>query len=128
VERYQETGDPSLLTLIARWPSAIQEVDVDWLLGRLEEVYWRMRVLEGLILADDRRAARYVSSHPREFAYAVGRVRAVQYGPSVRALVQGAARDWDLLSLITWTLGRVGDREGIVEVRRIITEVVARPD
>jgi hypothetical protein len=49
VERYRETEDQDLLTLIARSPEAIQAVDVDWLLSELDKQYWRMRVIEGLI-------------------------------------------------------------------------------
>jgi hypothetical protein len=128
VERYRETEDQDLLTLIARFPEAIQAVDVDWLLSELDEQYWRMRVIEGLIRNQDQTATRYMSSYPHEFVHSIGRCRATILGPAIHEVVRTHPSDWDLLSLAAWALGMLGDRTGLAEISQLLErELAANP-
>jgi hypothetical protein len=120
VERYRETGDQDLLTLIARSPEAVVAIDSDLLLSELEEHYWRVRVIEAIISKYSDRARRYVSAYPSEFVHAVGRLRAIHFVSEIRELVRSHLSDWELLSLSAWTLGICGDRKGVGEIRRIL--------
>jgi len=125
VERYRETGDQDLLTLIARSPEAIQSIDADWLLSELEEQYWRMRVIEVVIRNSGQMGSKYASSYPHEFVHAAGRSRATNLAPVIREVFLSHSSDWELLSLSAWALGLFGDREGLAEIRRILDRELA---
>ena len=125
VSCYREIHDQNLLHLIARSPNAVRAVDVDWLLSELDEQYWRMRVIEGLIRTGDERTPRLLDSHPREFVHAVGRTQAAKHTDSIRALIRLQPSDWELLSLAAWAMGRLGDRAGLAEVRELLEQELA---
>ena len=119
VKQYHETFDQELLELIARFPAAIAAADADWLLACLEERYWRMRVVEGLLLNATAVMASYADSHPYEFAYAVGRTQSSKYLPTLHELVVQRSDDLDVLSIATWAFGKLGDRPGIALMQSI---------
>lgn len=128
VARYTETRDQDVLRLIARSPDAVSAVDAEWLLSALDEQYWRMRVIEGLILTGDSRSGRFIYSHAREFVHAVGRTQAKHYAAAVRTLIPSQSADWELVSLVAWALGRLGERNGLAEIRELLDrELAANP-
>jgi hypothetical protein len=116
------TGDQELLALIARSAEAIQATDVDWLLNELNDQYWRMRVIEGLVLMRDERVLHYVHTYPFEFVYAVGRLQAKEFAHVIRRVMRSHPKDCELLSLSAWALGKLADREGVAEIRRSLTQ------
>jgi hypothetical protein len=118
ITRFEETGDLEVLTLIARCPEAVCAVDVTYLLTHLDEDYWRARVIEGLLRKQDDRAKKTLDAFPREFAHAVGRCRETNWIPVLRAMI--SAEDVVVLGTITWALGVLGDRQGLVTVREIV--------
>jgi hypothetical protein len=115
--RFRETGDQDLLTLIARSPEAVHAVDVEFLLSHLGESYWRMRVIEALMRADDDRANNMSAGYPREFAHAAGRCRDARWISAIRRLISPG--DLEMLQTVAWALGVLGDSEGLAAVREI---------
>lgn len=120
VEKYNLRKDQKLLELIARCPEAIQVVDVIWILGQLDEQYWRMRVIQVLMQVGDNRAIQLSSTYPREFVHAAGRLGANDFTAVVMDLVRTHSSDLELLSLSAWALGKIGNQDRLADIRRIL--------
>ncbi len=128
VSLYETTHDQEPLELLARSPDAVQAVDVSWLISHIDEQYWRMRVIEALMLKEDERAMQFRTSHPHEFVHAAGRAGGKGFAPLLRELAHSHQSDWELLGLITWAFGAFGDRGGVAEMRRFFErELAANP-
>ena len=107
IDIFHRTGDEKMLELIARTASVMAEVDAEFLLRNFSDKYWGVRVLEALLHHRPQRAADLAADFPREFIWAVGRVKADSYLPLMEKLVNIHFTNCDILSIYIWTLGQL---------------------
>ncbi len=107
IDIFHRTGDEKMLELIARTASVVAEVDAEFLLRNFPDEYWRVRVLEALLHHRPQRAVDLAADFPREFIWAVGRVKADSYLPLMDTIVNINFNAFDILSIYSWTLGQL---------------------
>jgi hypothetical protein len=117
---FQRTYDQDALKLIARNPGAAASSDADAVLEGLDEEYWRMRMLEALLSVDPDRASALKSRYPREFVWAIGRKKAFEFLPVIKALSDSLTPDLDFLSLYGWALGQLGASDNLQQLKETI--------
>ena len=116
--RHRETGDAMLLQLATRNPVALSDDDAVYLLGKLEEHYWRMRVIHSLLDTDPARALRFAGDYPREFVHAVGRSKNADMLGKLLSLHEHHKQDLDFVDLFAWALGKLGQRDLLEQLRK----------
>jgi hypothetical protein len=116
---FRQTGDEKALELIARTAS-IAATDAEFLLQNLSEDYWRVRVLEALLLHHPRRAVELAADYPREFIWAVGRTKSVTHLTVLERMAATKRKDHELLSLYAWSLGQLGAKRQLEALAALI--------
>jgi hypothetical protein len=112
IQAFERTGDENLLELIARSSETVPKVNALFLLEKLSEDYWRVRVIQALLRHAPTRAIELASSFPREFVWALGREKARAQLNIAIQLSREHPRDIEFLSLFAWALGQLGaDKE-----------------
>lgn len=119
----ETTDDQELLHLIARNPAIVAATDERYLLERIEDSYWRMRVVEALLLQEPDRAVALAVDYPIQFIHAVGRREAAQHLPLISELFVANRADPDVLGIYAWALGRIGNLELLREVRAAMEDL-----
>jgi len=119
---YQTTRSQSCLEMIARSPRAVLSVDAEYLLANLDDSYWRMRVIEGLLRESRRRAYALSRKYPFEFIYAVGRLGLHEALPRLRSLFRDHSEDMEYLSLYSWTLEQLGANRDLCSLQRFVNK------
>lgn len=119
VEAYELHGDDRLLQLIARNAPLLAYVDVVPVLAALSDRYWRMRVVEGLLVTHDPRVNDLAEIFPTEFAHAVGRLRLSEEVGRLKDLCNQDSIDVEFLSLYTWAMGRLGVRDEVARMKEL---------
>lgn len=120
---FQRTGDQDCLKLLARNPSTLASSDAEHVVNFLDEEYWRMRVVESLLIAGDERAVLLGVRYPREFAWAVGRQKDATLLAVMRNLLDERAHDLTFVSLYAWALGQIGARDELRRIRNLYIAV-----
>lgn len=140
VEEYQATGDRGLLSLISRSPEAAALLDERCLREMLAAPertvvadrpplvdddlrYWRMRVLELLLVGGHRLDEETVFAYPVEFVWAVGRQADAGSLPLLRRVLERNRDNPEFLWWCLWAFDRMGeevDRDSIRGVARAI--------
>ena len=120
LEVFESTGDQTALELIARNPSATRALDVKQVLPLFEDEYWRMRLVEAILVDDETRALTLAADFPREFTHAVGRQKQKRLVPKLRDLLALQSENLDYLSIYAWALGQVGALDEIGRLREHI--------
>jgi hypothetical protein len=123
VSVFDRTGDQECLKLIARHPVAVGNLDIVPLLDKLEEAYWRMRLVQAAIISNKRKWMTLAESHPREFVHAVGRLRDVTLMSKLCELFKRHSENLDFLSLYGWALGQLGARTELAELKAHIEKL-----
>lgn len=117
LEVFENTGDQTALELIARNPSATRALDIRQVLPLFEDEYWRMRLVEAVLMDDEPRALMLATNFPREFTHAVGRQKQKRLVPNLRNLFDLQSENLDFLSIYAWALGQVGALDEIGRLR-----------
>lgn len=126
VETFRKTGDQKALELIARNPEHVAPVGVAFLLENIREEYWRSRVLESALKHDRSVAIALSESYPFEFAHAVGRSGDSTLASLLRPLFEANAKDQKFLAIYAYALGKIGAREDLDSLDRIVRAGTAR--
>lgn len=114
---YDRTGDQSALELIARNPEATRNIEVESAIRLFEDQYWRMRMVEAVLIDEASRAISIKYSYPREFTQAVGRQKAKELLPELRLLLEKNAEDLSFLSIYAWALGQLKAMNDLNQLR-----------
>lgn len=120
LEVFENTGDQMALELIARNPLATRTLDIRQILPLFEDEYWRMRLVEAVLVDDEPRALILAADFPREFTHAVGRQKQKRLVPNLRSLFDLQSENLDFLSIYAWALGQLGALDEIVRLREHI--------
>jgi hypothetical protein len=113
----ESTDDQELLHLVARKPRIVAAFNDRVLIEKIEDDYWRMRVIEALLREEPERAIALASTYPILFVHAVGRLEAQEHRPLLQQLFGEHRGDPEFLSIYAWVLGRFADVSGLREVR-----------
>lgn len=122
ISKFKETGDESFLQLIARSKYAVPFIDYQYLLNNLSNPYWRMRVIESLILAKPEIAIAIAESFPYEFVYAIGRQNFIEGLPKLKKLLERYTntRNMNFVSISIWVVGKFAARQELEIIRNIL--------
>ena len=126
LELYERYGDEESLVLIARSPKAIAAIDPVVLLSRLQDQYWRARVIQTVIESGLGNVQLEViaAQYPFEFTHAVGRSRTKELLPILLTLFRDNCGDPDFLSIFAWCLGILGAREHLALVEDAVSQAL----
>ena len=111
IVQFRETGEQENLEMIARSPRIIPEIDFTFLLSNLNERYWRMRVIEALLLEQNHLDPMLAYQYPFEFTYATGRLQQSGNLPILEELLKNNHQDLEFLSIFAWTAGKLRARD-----------------
>lgn len=117
LEVFENTGDQTALELIARNPPSTSTLDVNLVLPLFDDEYWRMRLVEAVLIDNEPKALALASDFPREFTHAVGRQKQKRLLPELKKLFTQQPENLDFLSIYAWTLGQVGALDEIGSLR-----------
>jgi hypothetical protein len=120
IEYYKNTRDEDLLILVLQNPEVVKSIDYYYLLREFSEDYWRMRVLEGLLQSDERRAQAIADDYPIEFAWAVGRLRHHESLTVLRQLLTKNMMSIEFLSIYAWTIGKLRSGSNLSHLKRLV--------
>jgi hypothetical protein len=109
---FKKNGDQQCLDLVARYPATVVANNTKVVAESITDRYWRMRVIQSLLISDAERGVSLSSAYPREFVWASGRQRDVTLLPILRGLFEANPGDLDFLSIYVWALV-----PGIIEQR-----------
>ena len=107
---FKKNRDQKCLELIARHPVAIAATDTTALCESITDGYWRMRVIQSVLMTDTERGVSLSTAYPREFVWAAGRQRDAGLLPILRRLFDASPADLDFLSIYVWALARLIQR------------------
>jgi hypothetical protein len=107
IANFRRTGDERMLELIARTDDVVAEVAAEFVIQNLSEEYWRTRVLEALLHRQPQRAVELVGDYPKEFIWAVGRVKANSHLVIIERIFAANKNNIKLLSIYAWALGQL---------------------
>jgi hypothetical protein len=124
LDQYARTGEQHLLELIARQPAAVAAPVARVLLERLEEPYWRGRAMAALLEVAPQEARDLSCRFPREYAHAVGRLRATPEVVHLVRLFDKNRRDFDFLNLYAYALGRLGHLSELQTLRHYAERIL----
>lgn len=120
---YEKTRDQKALELIVRNPSATRDLDIEQVLPLFEDEYWRMRLVEAVLIDDEPKALILASNFPREFTHAVGRQKRKNLLSELRNLFDLQSENLDFLSIYAWALGQLGEMHELQKLRAHIEEL-----
>lgn len=127
LDHYTASGDQGLLELVARQRSEVPTAVAEILLDELEEPYWRGRVMAAVLEVDCARARILSTRFPREYAHAVGRLRARAELAHLVQLFSENGRNFDFLHLYAYALGKLGRVNELLELRGHVKSMLAAP-
>ncbi len=108
--------EQAAIGLLARFPQAIPENDVERLLERVREDYWQARVFEWLVSHRADQAIGLARRFPRPYIWGVGRAKITPNMLLLRELLDSNFTDFEFVSLYAWMLGQVGN---LIEIRSL---------
>ncbi|MDO3432572.1 hypothetical protein QWJ46_07725 [Rhizobium sp. CBN3] len=114
---FQSTGDQMALELIARNPLATRNVNIETILPLFDDEYWRMRLVEAVLMDDETKSVMLATKYPREFTHAVGRQKQKSMLPKLNSLFDLQSENLEFLSIYAWALGQIGAMEEIRKLR-----------
>jgi hypothetical protein len=117
---FQRNGDQECLKLLARNPSALVAAGGVAIAKLADEEYWRMRIIQSLLIADIDGGMSASAAYPREFVWAAGRQKDPALLPAMRSLFDTSADDLSFVSLYAWALGQIGARDELYRVRELV--------
>jgi hypothetical protein len=117
---FKQFGDQTCLELIIRATDLVPKCDIGFLLDNTTEEYWRARLIEAIILANDERALLLANKYPRDFIYAAGRARKEFCAKTILRLVKAHAEDVDLVSFSVWSVGQIGKSQYLEQLVQIL--------
>jgi hypothetical protein len=122
---FKKSGDQKCLELIASHPAAVIATDTIDLSESITDKYWRMRVIQSLLISDTERGVSLSIAYPREFTWASGRQKDVGLLPILRGLFDANPGDLDFLSIYIWALGQLGATGELSRMRDLISQLLA---
>jgi hypothetical protein len=124
--RYGETGDEEPLKLLACAPNVLGGLDVHELLRCLPEKYYRIRLIESLLIIHDTRIDQLALAYPIEFAWAAGRTADIALVPTLRALLSANKHEPEFVWSCMWAFSKMPDVEieDVEQVQQIVVELV----
>ncbi|WP_170573540.1 hypothetical protein [Ruegeria atlantica] len=114
---FLRTGDQAALELIARNPVATRDLEIGKTLPLFADEYWRMRMVEAVLIENSSKAVAFKFVYPREFTHAVGRQKKNFLLSELRSLFDLNAENLDYLSIYAWALGQLGALSELSELR-----------
>lgn len=120
---FSRTGDQECLKLIARHPIAVGDLNIPSLLGKVDEDYWRMRLVQAALISDKAKAMALADLHPREFSHAIGRLKDTTFTPKLRELFEKHSEDLNFMSLYAWVLGQLGAHVELAELKKHVEKL-----
>ena len=124
--RHVETDDDEPLKLLACAPNVLDKLDVHELLRLLPEKYYRMRLIESLLIVHDARVDQLTLAYPVEFAWAAGRIGDIALVPTLRTLLSANKHEREFVRSCVWAFSKMPDIaiEDVEKVRPIVAELV----
>lgn len=108
-----------LVELAARHSGRLSTTDaLEIVLPRLDNEYWRSRVVEELLPRPDVEISRMVTDWPLAILWAAGRHRWRVYLPLLTGVLPALEKDWKQLPIVVWALGRLGAARELDELER----------
>ena len=114
---FSRTGDQECLRLLARFPVAVGNMDITPTLEKMDEYYWRMRLVQAALISNKNSAMALADSYPYEFLHAVGRLRDATVLPKLTDLFRTRSHDLQFISLYAWALGQLGAYNALLELK-----------
>lgn len=114
---FGRTGDQECLKLVARFPVAIGNMDVPSILEKIDEDYWRMRLVQAAIISNKTGAMALADSYPHEFLHAIGRLKDATVLPKLRDLFEKHSQELRFISLYAWVLGQIGAQNELLTLK-----------
>jgi hypothetical protein len=121
---FKKNGDQQCLELVARYPAAVAATGHTVLAESITDKYWKMRVIQSLLISDVERGVSLSSAYRREFVWASGRQRDVTLLPILRGLFEANPGDLDFLSIYVWVLGQLGATDELSRMRQLISQLL----
>lgn len=122
-EVFESSHDQAALELIARNPRATKNIEVRKVLPLFEENYWRMRLVEAVLIDNQSAAIELAQDYPREFTHAVGRQKLVEFKFELERLFVERSNDLDFISIYGWALGQLGATEQLAKLRKHLDQL-----
>lgn len=117
LEVFNRTGDQECLRLIARFPVATANVDVQSILEKIDDCYWRMRLVEAALGWEKDKAMALADSYPYEFLRAIGRLKDRASLPKLIELFTKNSHDLKFVSLYAWVLGQLDAKDELLVLK-----------
>jgi len=127
LEVFNRTADQECLKLIARYPVALRDLGVPSLLEKVDDDYWRMRMVQAAVVADKPKAMALADSYPLEFLHAIGRLKDATLQPDMLVLFEKHSDDLKFLSLYAWVLGQLAARPELIELKVHVEKLRQQP-
>ncbi|MER9253983.1 hypothetical protein NKI59_19540 [Mesorhizobium sp. M0598] len=117
LEHFERTADQECLHLLARNPHALLATDAVRVLDSVKDEYWRMRMVQAVMITDTSRSRILAADYPHEFVWAAGRQKDKSLLPDMRRLKAGHSSDLSFVSLYAWALGQLGAADDLAALR-----------
>jgi hypothetical protein len=98
--------------------------DITTLCESITDEYWRMRVIQSLLITDAERGVSLSTAYPREFVWASGRQRDAGLLPILRGLFDASPGDLDFLSIYVWALGQLGATDELSRMGDLVSRLL----
>lgn len=121
--RFCETGDLGLLKVILGRPIPLDVLDPYRLIDSFDEDYWKMRVIEATLKADESRGAEFASSHPLPFIWACGRLEDRRMTSSVVDCLSSAPDKVALIDITAWAFGKLGATKELTRLEALLNQL-----
>lgn len=122
LNEFIRNGDQEYLQLIVRNPDALIRTGAEKVLLLLDDEYWRMRAVEAAYRDDMSCADTLSSLYPREFAWAVGRLKSGAAIPALKRLFEQKSDSLEFVSIYAWALGQIGATEDLMRLKRTLQD------
>lgn len=120
---YQEHKEQDYLELIARCPTVVGSLDVDYILSELKNEYWRTRLIQLLIEQNGQKVELIANRYPYEFVHAAGRTKDAKRLQLILNVFDGNKSDIKFLSIFAWCLGVLGAGEYLHLVEQALDQI-----
>ncbi len=107
LRRFSETDDDRFLKLILSRPLQLEQVSPDELIREFaDDEYWKMRVIESTLRADQKVGLQLSNNSPKSFIWAAGRLGLSNFIPEIKGLLSSSNDAHSLLGIVAWAFGR----------------------
>jgi hypothetical protein len=123
---YEVTQDEEHLHMIVRSPRQAVAIGHQYLLEHIRDEYWRMRVVECLLIEDPKTACDLAESYPFEFTHAAGRQQDRSALPTIRRILAQHTDSIEYISLYSWAMEQMQAYHEICRLSALLTPFVTK--